>query len=482
MTYLRKKVSSRLLALGAVLLLAVMLVPLVRGAFFTKPWADDYTYGLPVRFWLMGEAYYKSLWDALIKGTIEMYYAYQGPFVSAFLMSFAGLAGEKYYFILSLILIFILTGTLLGVCYIWVRRLFHAERSESIFFSACVTVAIIELVYSASNAFYWWVGAVHYIFMHSAMLWMITFAMCGLTSRKIWEQILNAIGIAVLGFLIGGGNYVSALQSILLLLLFVGLALLARNKRVWLLIPGILTFAVAFYYNANSPGNQVRGESYSSSGVMEAIIGSFKASVTKMPRMFDVMFIVILLVLLPVAWNMTKRVSFRFPLPALVTVLSYCFYATGYTPFIYATGGIGVARLFNAVKITFQLLVILNLFYWAGWANHKFKIDKLFSHYWSYYIGLCIAAICIFIWSPNQAGNYSSYGAYYYIHTGEVGNMYNQYLERLEILKGEEKDIVFEEYRYKPWLFYIEDLGSDSEYWINTAARSWYNKDSIIVK
>ena len=60
--------------------------------------------------------------------------------------------------------------------------------------------------------------------------------------------------------------------------------------------------------------------------------------------------------------------------------------------------------------------------------------------------------------------------------------MYNQYLERLEVLKGEEKDIVFEEYRYKPWLFYIEDLGSDSEYWINTAARSWYNKDSIIVK
>lgn len=482
MTYLKKKLSTRVMAVASVVLLMIMLVPLVRGAFFTKPWADDYTYGGPVRLWLMGEPYYKSLWDALIKSTTEMYYAYQGPFVSAFLMSFAGLAGEKYYFILSLILIFILTATLLGVCYIWVRRLLHARRSESIFFSACATVAIIELVYSASNAFYWWVGAVHYIFMHSAMLWMITLAMCGLTSVRRWEQVLDAVGIAILGFLIGGGNYVSALQSILLLLLFLGLAVLARNKRAVILLPGILTFANAFYYNVNSPGNQVRGGSYSSSGVIEAILGSFKATITKMPRMFDIIFIVVLLVLLPVAWNMTKRVSFRFPLPVLVTVLSYCFYATGYTPFLYATGGIGVARLFNAVKITFQLLLIFNLFYWAGWANHKFKTEKVFSHYWSYYIVLCIAAVCIFVWSPNQAGNYSSYGAYYYIHTGELGNMYNQYLDRLKVLQGEEEDIVFEEYRYKPWLFYIEDLGSDPEYWINKAARSWYDKSSIIVK
>lgn len=482
MAVLRKKISPRFLAVAAVALLAIMLVPLVRGAFFTRPWADDYTYGAPVRHWLMGEPYYTSLWDALKKGTIGMYYAYQGPFVSAFFMAFSGLAGERYYFILSLILIFVLTGTLFGVCYIWVRRLLHAERCESVFFAACTTIAVIELVYSASNAFYWWVGAVHYILMHSFMLWMITLAMCGMTSNRRLTQVLTAIGIAILGFNIGGGNYVTALQSILLLLLFAGIGILGRNKRAIIVLPGILTFALAFYYNVNSPGNQVRGSEYSSMGVLEAIWGSFEATITKMPRMFDVMFIVVLLVLLPVAWNMTKRVSFSFKLPLLVTILSYCFYATGYTPFLFATGGIGVARVFNVVKIDFQLLFIFNLFYWSGWVNHRFAEGKGIAHTWSYYMALCVAAVCIFVWSPNQAGSYSSYGAYYYIHSGELGNMYNQYKERLEILESDQKDIVFEPYRYKPWLFYIEDMSSDPGYWINTAVCSWYGKNTIIVQ
>lgn len=45
--------------------------------------------------------------------------------------------------------------------------------------------------------------------------------------------------------------------------------------------------------------------------------------------------------------------------------------------------------------------------------------------------------LMIFKASPNQAGHYSSYGAYYYVHTGEAYNFHQEYLERIEEIVGQ---------------------------------------------
>jgi hypothetical protein len=99
-----------------------------------------------------------------------------------------------------------------------------------------------------------------------------------------------------------------------------------------------------------------------------------------------------------------------------------------------------------------------------------------------FYVFITAAMIVIFICSPNQAGTYSSYAAYYYVHTGEAYNFHQEYEERIAELKSDEENVVLKEYVYTPWLLCMGDLGDNPDAEENVAVQAWYHKDSVIVK
>ena len=103
---------------------------------------------------------------------------------------------------------------------------------------------------------------------------------------------------------------------------------------------------------------------------------------------------------LVVCWKPSVRLTAVFALPALLLVplVRISFYAVPW----YDEGHAGLSRTLNAVKITRAVM------------------------------------LAIFSVSPNQAGNYSSFGAYYYVHAGEAYNFYQEYLKRVEIPKSSE--------------------------------------------
>mgnify|MGYP004418880381 CR=1 FL=1 len=82
---------------------------------------------------------------------------------------------------------------------------------------------------------------------------------------------------------------------------------------------------------------------------------------------------------------------------------------------------------------------------------------------------------------PNPVGTYVSYSAYYYVHTGDAYMYHNQFLERLEALKGEEDTLVFEPYAYQPWLIYVGDGNEFPNQGNNYLLERWYGKDSVSV-
>ena len=81
---------------------------------------------------------------------------------------------------------------------------------------------------------------------------------------------------------------------------------------------------------------------------------------------------------------------------------------------------------------------------------------------------------------PNQAGSFSSYGAYYYIHTGEAYNFYQEYLARVELLKGEDKVVEFEPYHWRPWMICMGDLSDNYKDESNMAIATWYKKHRVL--
>ncbi|MEI3526387.1 MAG: hypothetical protein V8Q27_09875 [Eubacteriales bacterium] len=106
------------------------------------------------------------------------------------------------------------------------------------------------------KAYYWYVGSVHYTFMYSCMLFLLSCLMLFLkTSSRIRGALLLFLA-CLLGLICGGSNFITALQTPVLLCLFGGLSLYRNRKALWCLLPGLHPHRPLF--NVTAPGNTVR--------------------------------------------------------------------------------------------------------------------------------------------------------------------------------------------------------------------------------
>ena len=474
-----------LVAVGAMLALGVVLLPLFRILPYTAPWYDDYTYGVYAhRFlgqeWSLGSAI-QGAWYC----TRTSWYAWQGTFSSIFFMSMVPLIwGEQYYFLGPLFILLLLLSALLVFTKVLLRDVLEAEWPFCLAIQAIVTGTVFVLIYTPNGGFFWYNAAVHYVGMHSFLLLL----------AASWIKLLRGAGRVSCVFLVlwsllgavlaGGANFVTTLQGLILGFSFVGLGIMLKNKRVFLLLPSLAVYAFCLYKTVSAPGNNVRKGVLSGYGMgaAEAILRSFQEAVNKIPEFTGLITVAVMVLLFPLAWQMVKRLSFSFRFPGLLLLWSFCFYATGFTPSLYSLGHAGLGRTLNAVKITFQLLLFANEIYWLGWLQKKRKktdkVSEKGAMWWFYpVVGICM--FCIFSVEPNQSAKHSSFAAYYYVHTGEAYNFHQEYLERIEKIQSGGPDVVVKPYAYKPWILQSAQLSSSPDAEENRAMASWYDKNSI---
>ena len=62
----------------------------------------------------------------------------------------------------------------------------------------------------------------------------------------------------------------------------------------------------------------------------------------------------------------------------------------------------------------------------------------------------------------DKIGAVSSFGAYYYIHTGEAYAFHMEFMERVRIIEESDHGVVdVPEYAYKPWFLINRDISDD---------------------
>lgn len=317
----------------------------------------------------------------------------------------------------------------------------------------------------------------------------------------VWGEQYYFLGpVFILLLLLAGSNFVTALQGLLCLLtiLLVSVVVERRRTGLWLL-PSTLVYIIGFGLNVAAPGNSVRARSYVGWGYgpLESIGRSFLEAVKHIPEYTGPVVLMVMLLLVPMIWQAVKSTDYRFRYPGIVLALSFCLYATGYTPSLYSLGHAGLSRTLNAVKITYLLLLFLNEIYWIGWLRQllekraeqttgqltiqKWAIRNGAAAWWFYAL-IGVACLVIFRASSNQAGHYSSYGAYYYVHTGEAYNFHQEYLERVAILSGPEKDVQLPAYQFRPWFLCMGEISEDADNEANRSLAMWYHKDSVTLK
>lgn len=479
--------DRRLVAICAVVAVIALLIPLYRLALYSAPWYDDYNYGLFVKNFLNVERSLKSAMEGMAYCVKTMWWCWQGTYSSIALMSLVPMVwGEQYYFLGPVFLITILFLALTIFTKVLLRDVLGADWCSCICIQSVVTGMVFVLMYAVNSALYWYNSGVHYIGMHSFMLLLAAAWIRLMKKTGKVTAILLTVWTLVGAVLAAGANYVTALQGLLLGLSISGLGILLKNRRTLFLLPSMLVYLYGFYKNISAPGNRVRSAYFTDSamGVAEAVWNSFIEAFRRIPTFTRMITVVIMILLLPLIWSMVKNLTFRFRFPGLMLLWSFCFYAAGFTPLLYAMGNVNTARTLNAVKITFQLLLVLNEVYWVGWLRQRLKEkDRVWDKgaAWWFYLLIAVAIICPFALQKheNRLGFYSSYGAYFYIHWGEANIFHQEYLNRVETIRSGGADVVVEPYVYRPWYLQAWDLSESPNAEENRTMATWYGKNSI---
>lgn len=477
-------------ALGMVTLLLLALLPLYRLAFYAIPWYDDYMFGRFVKAYLVEERSLRSALEGAVYCARTQWYAWQGCFSCSFLNSLVPIVwGEDLYFLGPVFLITILTVSVFVLTRALIRNVLGADQLSGITLSTAWTITVIMQIHTAQAGFYWYVGGIAYVAMHSFFLLLTAGWVRLLTKPGKVTTILLVIWTMAAAVVVGGANFVTGLQGAVLGVSLCVLGVLLKRKQTLLLLPSVMINLFCFYKSVSAPGNSVRSGAFEAIGLgmgpLEAIGNSFVEAFRNIGEFTGLITVAIIITLLPIIRRMLRHIEFSFRYPGLVLLGSFCFYAMGYTPGLYAMGHGGLGRTLNVVKITYQILLLLNLIYWLGWADRKWRqreILKMFDNGAPllFYVAMGGLMLGIFAVEPNQAGSYSAYGAYYYVHTGEANELHKEYLARVEEIVNGGPVVEVTPYHFRPWFLMADDLKADPDNGENRAMADWYGKDGII--
>ena len=462
--------SKKIFAICALLALVIALIPLYRLALYAIPRYDDFSYGL--NMW-KAQRYGYGLRTILTVGyetALGFHYSWQGTYSSIFMMAqMPGALGYEYYFLGPVLLITSLAVSVFFMSVVLTKHYLKAETPDSIVLAVIVTLTLTECIYTAQQGFYWYNSGVHYVFMHSVMFVMVAVMVLLSRSKKIWTGLIGSLALAFLSFACAGANFVTCIQGILLLAGFMLLLGLNKSKKVFWFVPGLIIYALGLRLSLSAPGNAHRQAAYQGYGAIKSVLYSFKAGAENLWK-FSGPFVILLMILaVPVILMIVKKTDHSFRHPWLFTLLSYGFYCTGYSSSFYSMGNAGLSRTWIAVSFTFQILLFANEIYWLGYLTHSKAGEKLgrvfgagVKHYVLYYLAVFVMLLAAFHFTVDKIGAVSSFGAYYYVHTGEAFAFHQEFLERVRIIEeSDHGSVEVPEYAYKPWFLINKDISED---------------------
>jgi hypothetical protein len=350
---------------------------------------------------------------------------------------------------------------------------------------------------SAQQGFFWYNGAVYYTFFYALSLVLIGLLLLYFqTESKVRKKTYLCLSM-FLAFLIGGGNYTTALLTVILLFLFcVGKAL--QKEKKWIAVLVILIVCIGgLFISVFAPGNLVRQAAIGCEpSALLAIGQSFYYALVAIRRWTTWPFIVLFLFLCPFLYRIVRGSGCLFRYPLLIFFASFCLFSAGFTPPLYALGISGLPdRLLNIQYFAYCLLVLLNLSYGLGWLSFRLKTycskcgrkeeaiwDKwkcTAQKQWTLLILVFFVAFAVCLYRFPALEKVTSVSAVESLSSGSAADYDAQARRRIQLLQSDEPAIALPAYTAKPYLLFFEDIEPDPSNWKNVVMAKYYKKDAI---
>ncbi len=491
---IQKWITPKTLSVFLTIVYLLSLLPILWIGWFNYPSADDYTIGSNCRWaWVSSHNFFSALWAGIVR-SVEDYLHWMGYFTSNFLMAMSpGSFGERFYVLTVWIMLLMLSFSTIYLLKTIFTKVFMADKYTSRCVYMLVLLITVQCMVGRVEAFFWYSGAVNYMFVHGMSLFFY-----GLLISAVYEvgkkRTVKLVAASFLGFFTGGGNQMTALNVCIILAVAVIFLIYNRKwKKYKAFAVPIGMFFLGFLLNVASPGNLVRAESARGMNPVKAILVSFyyclDYCISKWTGWPVILFVI---ALVPLFWHMAEKTQFRFPCPLVVVLFGYCIVSAMITPPVFALGNMGAARL-QALTFTMYLLVLtLCTGYVTGWARKKLSPlqfpDRLTDRPFTASESWCLLGCLLFLGAASfitvipEPHYFTASSAITDLISGDAKAYGDALKARTRLYNSGEKNVVVEPLPCYPQLLYFSDIKEDPSDWENLGICRFYGLDSVIKK
>lgn len=531
-----KSCDLRRLSYLLIVIYALSLIPVLVIGKYDYPSADDFSMGLGTRLVYEATGSLLAVAGKILSETARYYRTWIGYFTSCLFTTVSPATfGEAWYALTPAVILLAL--------HVGVAVFFYALMEKALgmnrYARRCMTVLALFLMVQRMpegslrvEAFYWYSGAGNYTLTFSAGLLYLAFyvlSVCGVRSKN---RSLFLVLACIMGFLAGGGNYLSALSFAVVSVLF---AVYLVKRKIGRLLPAAF-YLCGFAVSCLSPGNRIRGGEAEGYGALKSILLSLYYTLSYPLSQWMNWAVLLILALAGVIFWMgfaeiefsganakaggaaasekagetvrgaaapekagsgAQAVQLGFTAPFPAAVLAYGIVSCVVTPALYAQGNMDAGRIQSTFWLHAVLVLLLLEWYLVGGLYRRFSKEQnasAVSCLQNASAASCLrngaggfvrAILLFFIVFSLLAvkGNpdfYTGTSAVSELLDGSTAQYGRENEERLRILKNpREKDAVLPRYTVQPNLLYFEDVSEDPDDWINQKMSEYYGKNSI---
>ncbi len=501
-----KKLNTKALSIAATIVYVLSVIPLLVVGCYNWPSADDMSLAYDTYQYYSSTGSLIGTFFRAFSVAFNEYMHWMGYFFSNVMFCYSpSIIGEKWYWLVAFEMLAILT---FGVCYFFNALFVHGFKADKHLTNVVAMVTLTVIVQCMPQgtprveAFYWYSGAINYMFMLSMGFFWI-----GLLIRTVYEK--NAASrkrklfwACFWGFWLGGANYMTALElaicSVLVLVIFfmhkagrADIEVDGEDHRkafgfIWLPVCFNL---IGFMASCFAPGNATRDAIVEGFGAVKsvfvAILYFYRLCLLQYTR-WEVWIAMIMLI--PVFWKLSEGIRHKFEHPFIFTLFACGMSASNMVPPLYALANLGAGRLVSIAWAEYAVMLVLTVFYWTAWTRQKLGTANVsqdknaFTAEASGVILICFvfilfgSALSVYV----EPEYYSCSCALNDVLSGRASEYLAQNRERLEILQDESvKDAVLEPYSDRPVMVSFDDITEDPDFWINNIMARYYQKDSV---
>lgn len=484
------------------ILFILSLIPILLLSGYNFPCADDFS-ASDTAYWAWKNTgslleVLKAAWENVVYN----YREWSGVFASVFWTSLQpGIFGEQYYGITTWITVILFIVSVVYFFHVILQKYLKADLYETGIISILFLFTIFQCMPSGLEGLYWHAGVVNYTWAFCFLLFFMSLILSLYPETKVGKK-TGKMGLAVImAVLVGGGNFITALQGVLWGGFVLGIFFYDKSmkkkkeavavlKRLSSIILPYVFLLVSFAASVAAPGNKVRmGTSAGFSPIKAVLLSFYYALEEPIESWLSWPIIILWLLAIPYMMKIIKRVDFSFTWFPFVFFLGFGLVAAGFTPSLYAQGGMEAGRLHNTVFFIWMTVAYLVTIYFLGWYFSVKKIREEENKQSKKKELVYVSALLIFFLFASVLAcladerTYIGMNAFSSITSGEARRYEMENEIRIELLLTSEKEeVVLPGFSVSPELLLFQEISSDPEEWLNTVMAKYYGKDSVWIE